>query len=197
MIEIAKIHSTEATDILRPVEQTSTVSERHKYESVPNSSRPRWFEQMLRFGLVGGLNTCVDLLVLNGLLWLFPTTSISTLLTYNTLAFCLGAVNSFLLNKYWTFKHQQRTTTKEVMRFTVATLCGIAWSSLILWLASTVLHPLAVNSTLWANASKGVALVSSALLSYLGMRLWVFVRPLHTSERATAYISEGTYVSHD
>ncbi len=32
-----------------------------------------------------------------------------------------------------------------------------------------------VNPTVWANASKVVAIVGTALISYLGMRLWVFV----------------------
>src|SRR5207245_2831310 len=69
---------------------------------------------MMRFGLVGGLNTLIDLLALNGLLLLFPTTSSSLLLVYNALAYSLGAVNSFLLNKYWTFGSRQKVTRGEL-----------------------------------------------------------------------------------
>jgi putative flippase GtrA len=137
--------------------------------------RSHTLRQVMRFGLVGGLNTLVDLLILNGLLWLFPTTSTLTLLIYSSLAFSLGAVNSFLLNKYWTFGSRQKTTHGEVARFAMTTLCGIAWSTIILWLASTLLHPFLVNATVWANASKVVAIGGTALISYLGMRLWVFV----------------------
>jgi putative flippase GtrA len=132
-------------------------------------------KQLLRFGLVGGLNTLVDLLILNGLLWLFPTTSTLTLLIYSSLTFCLGAVNSFLLNKYWTFGSRQKTTRVEVVRFVMTMLCGIVWSTIILWLASNALHPFLVNTTLWANASKVIAIAGTALINYLGMRLWVFV----------------------
>jgi len=78
--------------------------------------RFRLLRQVLRFGLVGGLNTMIDVLILNGLLWLFPTTSSLMLLAYNTLAYSLGAVNSFLLNKYWTFRYKKRTTRREVVR---------------------------------------------------------------------------------
>src|SRR5207247_4968187 len=98
--------------------------------------------QVLRFGLVGGLNTLVDLLILNGLLWLFPTTRTLMLLAYNALAYSLGAVNSFFFNKYWTFGQKQGTTRRELARFTLTTLCGIGWSSIILWLASKALHTL-------------------------------------------------------
>ncbi|HKF39300.1 MAG TPA: glycosyltransferase family 2 protein, partial [Ktedonobacteraceae bacterium] len=37
-----------------------------------------------------------------------------------------------------------------------------------------VFHPFLVNATVWANASKVVAIGGTALISYLGMRLWVF-----------------------
>jgi len=130
----------------------------------------------VRFGLVGGLNTLVDIAILNALLWLFPTTSTFMLLAYNSLAYSLGAINSFLLNKYWTFGSRQKGTRGELMRFTLITLYGIGWSGSILWLASTLFHPYLVNATLWANASKVVAIAGTALISYLGMRLWVFVR---------------------
>ena len=72
--------------------------------------RFRLFRQVLRFGLVGGLNTLVDVLILNSLLLLFPTTSALKLLAYNSLAYSLGAVNSFFLNKYWTFGSRQHVT---------------------------------------------------------------------------------------
>ena len=131
--------------------------------------------QLARFGLVGGLNTLVDLLILNGLLWLFPTNSTSLLLAFSALAYGLGAINSFLLNKYWTFRHRRKTTGQELARFTLTTLCGIAWSTVMLWLASDALRPLLGNAALWANASKVVAIGGTALISYIGMRLWVFV----------------------
>lgn len=136
----------------------------------------RSLSEVLRFAVVGGLNTLVDLLILNCLLWLFPTTSALMLLAYNSLAYSVGAANSFLLNKYWTFAQRQRTTRREVFRFALTTLCGIGWSNGMLWIASTLLHPVLLNPTVWANASKVFAIAGTALISYLGMRLWVFAR---------------------
>jgi len=179
MIEIAKLRSTKTEERVIPVQQSRAELEMQEYKQEPDANKFYWLKQLFRFGLVGGLNTLLDLLILNVLLLLFPTTSTTTLLAYNALAFSLGAVNSFLLNKYWTFKHKQCTTLKELLRFTLTTLCGIGWSTLVLWLASSVLHPLVVNATVWANAAKIVSVASSAVLSYLAMRLWVFVRPSH------------------
>ena len=177
MIEIAELQSTETEARVIPVEQQCTDAEVQNHRQ--DSEKFYWLKQLLRFGLVGGLNTLLDIVILNALLLLSPTTSTRTLLAYNALAFSLGAVNSFLLNKYWTFGYKQGTTLKELVRFTITTLFGIGWSTLVLWLASAVLHPLVLNATLWANAAKLVSVVSSALLSYLTMRLWVFVRPSH------------------
>src|SRR5579883_2152538 len=59
-------------------------------------------KQLTRFSLVGGLNTLIDLLVLNALLLLWPASSTLQLLLYNALAYGVGAGNSFVWNKYWT-----------------------------------------------------------------------------------------------
>jgi putative flippase GtrA len=138
--------------------------------------RPRWLRQVRRFGVVGALNTALDLLLLNGLLWLFPTGSTARILAYTVVAYGLGAANSFVLNKYWTFGQRRRTSWDELGRFALATLAGIGWNVALIGLAGRVAHPFA-GAILWTNASKVLAIGSGALLSYLGMRLWVFVAP--------------------
>ena len=180
MIKTSETYTVELSEIYTPSQLL-----RKQQDASPHCFRDRFrsLSQVLRFGLVGGLNTLVDLLILNGLLLLFPTTSALMLLAYNSLAYSLGGVNSFLLNKYWTFGHRQRTTRRELVRFTLTTICGIGWSNSILWLASTVLHPFLVNPTMWANASKILAIVGTALISYVGMRLWVFVSKAQKEQR--------------
>ncbi len=135
------------------------------------------FKQLLRFGIVGCLNTLIDLAVLNVLLWLFPTRNVGLLLIENSIAYSVGAVDSFLLNKYWTFRCTGRAGRREVGRFALTTLAGVACNNLLLWLMSSLLHPVFLSAVLWANASKIVAIGGTVLISYVGMRLWVFVRP--------------------
>ncbi|HYX49087.1 MAG TPA: GtrA family protein, partial [Ktedonobacteraceae bacterium] len=161
MIEISDLHYRETIEILNSVQSQY---EEQEADRQPDPGRKRWAGQVLRFVLVGGLNTLVDLLILNVLLLMFPTNSTRMILVFSAIAYSLGAVNSFLLNKYWTFGYQQRTTWREVVRFIVTTLCGIGWSSIILWLASNALHPILINPTLWANASKVVAICGTVLI---------------------------------
>lgn len=140
---------------------------------------PHWMlllQQVWRFGLVGSINTALDLLVLNGLLLFFPTGLTWLILIYNVTAYGFGALNSFLLNKYWTFKHKRRITWGELVRFTSTTLLGMVGNTALFWLASCMPHTFITNTVIWTNVSKVLAIFISALISYLGMRLWVFVK---------------------
>ena len=132
--------------------------------------------QVSRFSVVGVLNTALDLLVLNALLALLPTTSALVIVVYTALAYSVGAVNSFLLNKYWTFERRRKTTWLELARFATTTALGIAGNSGFIWLASHIPHPFLANTVAWTNLSKVSALACMSLISYLGMRLWVFVK---------------------
>lgn len=172
MIEISDLYYRETIEILNSVQSQH---EEQDVDRQPDPDKKRWVGQVLRFVLVGGLNTLVDLLILNMLLLMFPTNSTRMILIFSAIAYSLGAINSFLLNKYWTFGDRQRTTWREVARFIATTLIGIEWSTIILWLASNALHPILINPTIWANASKVVAISGTVLINYLGMSLWVFV----------------------
>ncbi len=132
------------------------------------------FWQFLRYGLVGGANTLMDLLMLNVLLWRFPTNDVLILMVYNSVAYTCGAVTSFFLNKYWTFGHKQRTTRREVVRFSIILALEVLYSNGLVWLAGKVLQHLIANPTLWGNASKLIAVTCGAVLSYAFMRFWTF-----------------------
>ena len=175
MIETTVLSYRETSD--RPSEPPAAPSPEKKDSNVGTSGRGHLFWQMPRFAMVGILNATLDLLVLNGLLWVFPTTVTWRILLYTVIAYAVGAVNSFLLNKYWTFGNRQRPTWQELARFATTNLFGLLWNLAFLWLASLVSHPWITNTVIWTNASKVVAISTAAFISFLGMRLWVFVKP--------------------
>ncbi len=141
------------------------------------------FQQIFRFALVGGANTLIDVVLLNVLLWRFPTNNVLVLVIYNSVAYSSGAVTSFFLNKYWTFGHRQRTTWREVRRFALILALEILYSNGLVWLAGKALQPFIANPTLWGNASKLIAIAGGALLSYTCMRFWTFAaRPQQRSK---------------
>jgi putative flippase GtrA len=164
-------------ELLTPTPSPSETNNIYVVSKRKTQNRTIW--QFVRFGLVGCLNTTIDLLVLNCLLQLWPTQNIARLLLFNTIAYTFGALNSFVFNRYWTFQRTGRPKAREGARFLLITLAAIACNDLLLWLMSQVLHPAHLNVTLWANTSKVAAIGGTILVSYLGMRLWVFVQSSH------------------
>lgn len=132
------------------------------------------FSQLLRFCIVGGLNTFVDVLVFNLLVWGLPTQDSGLLVIYNSLAYLVGAVNSFCWNKLWTFKQRSSATNDQVARFIFVTSMGIICNDAFLWLATTILTSFSLNSFLWVNIAKFSAIAGSVTISYVGMRFSVF-----------------------
>src|ERR1700682_2670611 len=108
------------------------------------------FWQLVRFCLVGVINAAVDTLTLNILLLRFPTHNANTLLLYNSAAFTLGALNSYLLNKYWTFQRGRAIRGGEVLRFVALSVISFLVSDSIIWTVARLLHPLIANVALWA-----------------------------------------------
>ena len=132
--------------------------------------------QFLRFCTVGGLNTCVDLLVFNLLIWMFPTQDSGLLVIFNSLAYLIGAVNSFCWNKIWTFRQRSEASNNQIVRFALVTSLGIICNDAFLWLASTIFTSLSLTSILWVNVAKIIAITGSVTVSYVGMRFGVFTK---------------------
>jgi len=134
----------------------------------------------------------MDLLMLNVLLWRFHTNNVLVLVVYNSVAYTCGAVTSFFLNKYWTFRHKQRTTGRQVVRFTLVLALEILYSNGLVWLAGKALQPLIANPTLWGNASKLVAVAGGAVLSYTFMRFWIFARGSQNQHKEQETLQQST-----
>ena len=151
--------------------------------SVPTQGRS-WLvfgSQLLRFGFVGGLNTVIDILAFNILLWMMPTQNATTLLMYNSLAYLIGAANSFYCNKLWTFEQRSQVTQQQLVRFALVTGLGILCNDVFLLLATSLLTHLSLAGILWTNGAKVSAIACSFMISYIGMRFTVFTQ----SERST------------
>ncbi len=166
-----------------------------KVQPAPIHKAQGWrstFIQFLRYCVVGGLNTVIDIGMLNILLWRFPTHTVQVLVVYSAVAYSCGAISSFFLNKYWTFRRTQRATIRELVRFAISIVLEILYSSALVWLAGQALQPLIANPTVWGNASKLVAVGCGAVLSYLLMRFWTFAngpQPQHKKDRKADHVT--------
>ena len=131
--------------------------------------------KILRFSLVGILNTIVDIAVLNILLWIFPTNDTWQILAFNSLACIVAACNSFFCNKYWTFKYREPVTAQLVLRFAEVSFVSMLGNNFILWVFIQLLPSTITGAGLGATLLKVAVGATMMALSFVGQLTLVFV----------------------
>jgi len=139
--------------------------------------------KILRFSLVGIVNTIVDIAVLNILLWISPTSDIWRILAYNSMACIVAACNSFLWNKYWTFKYRGPVTAQLVLRFAGVSIVSMLGNNFILWVFIQLLPSALTGAGLVAILLKVAVGASMMALSFIGQMTLVFVSNKRASKK--------------
>lgn len=121
------------------------------------------FWQLGKFGIVGVANTLIDFgvfMLLHGKMGLVY--SVSQVISYSC-----GMTNSYLWNKFWTFKSRRKIHFVEVAKFVLVNLASLS-------IALGVLYVLRERQKWGAAESKVLATLGSLLVNFLGNKLWVF-----------------------
>ncbi|HXK77592.1 MAG TPA: GtrA family protein [Oscillospiraceae bacterium] len=119
-------------------------------------------KQFIRFCLIGVLNTAVDYAV-------FSAVSLFSENIYlaQTCGYAAGVLNSYTLNRKWTFDTQGKFFSPEFVKFIVVNLVSYAASLGALWLLADVWG---LNKYFAKILLVGVTLVINFVLN----RIWVF-----------------------
>ncbi|NBD24492.1 GtrA family protein [Paenibacillus glycinis] len=117
--------------------------------------------RLLRFAAVGLLNTGADLLAFAML-----TAAGCSVVTAQILAYGCGMLNSYLLNRSWTFG-SGASRYRELPRFLLLNLAVLAF---VAWL----LEQLHAGAGLPLLPSKLLATGAGMIVNYAGSRCWVF-----------------------
>jgi len=117
-----------------------------------------------RFAIVGVLNTAIDYTIFLGLSW----AGVSIVLA-QTLSYSAGTLNSYLLNRNWTFRERNLSGTwKPFVSFIMLNLITLG--------CTTALLSLLYQLTDWTlPICKLLATLAGLAINYSGSRLWVFV----------------------
>lgn len=136
--------------------------------------------QILRFALVGVLNTAIDFLLFALLFYLghWP------LLLANATGFIAAVANSYLLNRSWTFRAETPPNLADGMRFLIVATCGLALGSLAIFAAAFVMP---------AFAAKACAIAVTFAWNYWASGRFVFAR---SPARRTRMAGSGACASH-
>lgn len=131
--------------------------------------------QFIRFGLVGFANTLIDFGVLNLLLFFAGYPAGPGLILCNSIAFFVASINSYIINKNWTFSDRQAGTVSQFSLFMAFTIVGMAINSGIIYLLTLpAVSPEAFPAALWINLAKLMATAASMLWNFFCYRLFVF-----------------------
>ncbi|TKH45217.1 sugar translocase [Paenibacillus terrae] len=122
---------------------------------------------MIRFGMVGLVNTGVDYIIFMLLAWAGVQVALSQIISYSC-----GTANSYILNSKWTFNKQPEPDThkRQLPRFIVINL-------IVLGLTSLLLQMLHSGTELPLAACKLIATAAGMIINYIGSRYWVFGSP--------------------
>jgi putative flippase GtrA len=129
--------------------------------------------QIAKFILVGGLNTLVDLGVLNVLILVTDVAVGPFYVVFKSISFVAAVSNSYIWNKYWTFQ-SKNNDSKEVVQFFVVSLIGflinVGFASAIVSWVSIV----GVSPKLMANLGALTGTFAGLAWNFIGYKFIVF-----------------------
>lgn len=112
----------------------------------------RW--RFTRFAAVGVLNTVIDF----GVFYALTQAGIWPLAA-NVISFSAAVINSYILNKYWTFGHKTKPGAKEFRNFAAVTVIGLALSSLTIY---------ALAEAIGVYIAKAASIIITMMWNYIG-----------------------------
>lgn len=118
--------------------------------------------RFIKFGVTGVINTLVDYVVFWVLLYLGVNQYLS-----QTVSYSCGMLNSYILNRSWTFNSKKRFFSRQMLRFIIANLLLLLLSIGVLWLINGRMGFSKLVAKLCATAVTMVA-------GFAVNRLWVF-----------------------
>ncbi|MBB1562883.1 GtrA family protein [Candidatus Saccharibacteria bacterium] len=126
--------------------------------------------KIIRFGIVGAINTALDF----GLLLLFTHLGLPKIVS-NTLSTGMAFIFSFFANKKYTFRSSSGNVKREIVLFTIVTLFGL-WvlQNGVIWLISPLCAALLHNESLALLAAKLAGTIVSLTWNYLTYDILVF-----------------------
>lgn len=119
--------------------------------------------QLIRFALVGILNTAIDF----GLFSLLALGFHGNPVVSHVVSYSCGVLNSYFFNRRWTFQRKETAHAAEFAQFVLVNLISLGASSLVLYL-------LEEQAGLHIFISKAGATLCSMMINFIGSKMLVF-----------------------
>lgn len=127
------------------------------------------------FASIGVINTCIDFGVTIILIQILQPSTTIVLLSINTFAFLVGTINSYILNKTFTFQDQNSHSIQKILTFLLISLLSLVVNN-IAFLTTLQLVSMQSQSAplFWVIIAKIIATTSSLFVNYWGYTYFVF-----------------------
>ena len=131
---------------------------------------PVGLRQFVKFAVVGGTGTVVNLAVFQLLVFLYEHATGNPAGIFNQvavgIAFCVAVTSNFLLNRFWTFRNRGRFV-RHFSRFFAVSLIGFGLNELLFTLLFNVAHVQRLLSLL-------LAILIVLPFNFVGSKWWAF-----------------------
>ncbi|QGH33396.1 GtrA family protein [Gracilibacillus salitolerans] len=130
--------------------------------------------QFFQFSIIGASNALIDIGVLNVLLLLFHTENSALLIVYNSIAYSLAILNSYIWNARITFKRVSKGSPYQRFVFFTQALISLGISNLVFLGANSLFAIMELPNWWRYNLSKVIAMGLSSLASFFMIKYVVF-----------------------
>lgn len=128
--------------------------------------------EMTRFGIVGAVNTVLDVAVFNLVAFVLG----APVLAAKTVAAVVATTSSFLMNRHWSFAHRSRTgLRREYVLFVVVNVVALALSLLVLAVAR---YALDLRGVVELNVANLLATGVGTAVRFLSYRRFIWRLPV-------------------
>ena len=138
-----------------------------------------FFFQLAKFGATGAANFAVDIGVLSLLVVIFYSKSpeIPTLFFafFKIISFILATINSYLWNKFWSFKEKNiKNVAEEFGKFIFVSSIGIIVNVGLAAFANSLYNYIPLDPKTWAAISAMIGSVATLSWNFFGYKFLVF-----------------------
>ena len=133
-------------------------------------------QEIFRLAIVGVINTGVDLVVLNLLIYVTHVGEKGFFYTvFKSISFVAALTNSYFMNKYWTFAGKGTSNRViEVSEFTIVSIIGFLINVAVSSLVVNLIPPILVSASVWPSIGALFGTAFGLVWNFIGYKLIVF-----------------------
>ncbi len=132
--------------------------------------------QFAKFILVGSLNFLIDMGILNFLIFYTGISAGLTQSAFKGFSFIVAVLNSYVWNKFWTFRSSTpQTVGKEFFQFLAISTVGFFLNVGVDYFLVNVIYPFGgLQAKSWAQFSAMIAAIIALFWNFIGYKFIVF-----------------------